>query len=89
MKILQMLKTLVAATGLKVLLLDKEVALPDGARLGVVIDIKRELSQDRIWMVIDNLGREMMIPVERISAVANKVILIDDFLSTELAANKS
>ena len=89
MKILRILKTLIVVTGLKVLLLDKEVALSDGARVGVVIDIKRELSQDRIWMVIDNLGREMMIPVERISSVANKVILIDDFLSTELAANKS
>ena len=48
MKILRILKTLIVVTGLKVLLLDKEVALSDGARVGVVIDIKRELSQDRI-----------------------------------------
>ena len=86
MKILQILKTVGTVKGLEVLLLSKEAAFSNCASLGIVVAIKRELSQDRIWMVIDNLGREMIIPVERISAVANKVILIDDFLSTELAA---
>ena len=88
MKILRMLKTLVTVRGLEVLLLGREVTLADGASLGTVVAIKRELPQDRIWMVIDNLGQEMIIPVERISNIASKVILIDDFLSTELAVNK-
>ena len=88
MKILRMLKTLVTVRGLKVLLLGREVTLPDGISLGVVIDIERELPQDRIWMVIDNLGQVMIIPIERIVGIANKTILADDFSSTELAANK-
>ena len=88
MNILQMLKTLVTVRGLEVLLLGKKVTSPDGASLGVVVAIKRELPQDRIWMVIDSLGQEMIMPIERIGGVASKVILIDNLLSTELAANK-
>jgi len=88
MKILRILKTLITVKGLKVLLLGKEVTLPDGARLGVVVDIKKELSQDRIWIAIDDLGRESLVPIEQIARIANKVILIEDALSTELAANK-
>jgi len=84
MKILQMLKTLVTVRGLKVLLLGKEVALLSDVTLGVVVDIKRELRRDSIWMVIDNLGQEMIMPIERIGSVANKVIIINnDLLSTE------
>ena len=84
MKILQMLKTLVTVRGLKVLLLGKEVALLGDVTLGVIVDIKRELRRDSIWMVIDNLGQEMIMPIERIGSVANKVIIINnDFLSTE------
>ncbi|OIP26939.1 MAG: hypothetical protein CO103_08645 [Chloroflexi bacterium CG_4_9_14_3_um_filter_45_9] len=88
MKILRMLRTLITVRGLEVLLLGKEVALSEGVQLGIVVDIKKELSQDRIWMVIDNLGQEAVIPIERISSIATKVIFIDNFLSTELAANK-
>jgi len=88
MKILRMLRTLITVRGLEVLLLGKEVALSEGVQLGKVVDIKKELSQDRIWMVIDNLGQEAVIPIERISSIATKVIFIDNFLSTELAANK-
>jgi len=88
MKILRTLKTLITVKGLKVLLLGKEVTLSEGVQLGKVVDIKKELSQDRIWMVIDNLGQEAVIPIERISSIATKVIFIDNFLSTELAANK-
>jgi len=88
MKILRMLRTLITIRGLEVLLLGKEVALSEGVQLGIVVDIKKELSQDRIWMVIDNLGQEAVIPIERISSIATKVIFIDNFLSTELAANK-
>lgn len=47
MKILRMLKTMITAKGLEVLLLGKEVTMPDGASLGVVAAIKRELSQIR------------------------------------------
>jgi len=89
MKILRIVKTLVIVKGLKVLLLGKEVILPDGTSLGAVVDIWKELSQDMIWMVIDNLGQESTIPIEQIAGVANKVILIDDLLPTGLAANES
>ena len=80
MKILRMLKTLVTAKGVEVLLLGKEVTMPDGASLGVVIGIKRELSQDKIWMAVDNLGQEMIIPIEQIASVTNKVVLLGDSL---------
>ena len=43
MKILRMLKTLITVRGLEVLLLGREVTLPDGISLGVVVDIEREL----------------------------------------------
>ena len=79
MKILRMLKTLVTAKGSEVLLLGKEVTMPDGASLGVVIGIKRELSQDKIWMVIDNRGQENVIPIEQIAGVTKKVLLFGDF----------
>ena len=87
MKILRMLKTLVTAKGLEVLLLGKEVTVPDGTSLGVVAATKRELLQDKIWMVVDNQGQESKIPIEQIASVANKVVLLDD-LSASLAANE-
>ena len=88
MKILGILKTWLTVRGLKILLLSKEVILPNGVSAGVVVAIKREMSQDKIWMVIDNLGQESMIPIEQIVSVSSKVILADDLLSTELLANK-
>ncbi len=48
MKILQILETMIAAKGLEVLLLGKEVSTPHGTRLGVVVEIKRELSHNKI-----------------------------------------
>jgi len=87
MKILRILKTMVAAKGLEVLLLGKEVTVPNGASLGVVIAIRKELSQDKIWAVIDNQGQEMIIPIEQIASVANKVVLLDDLLLASLAAS--
>ena len=88
MKILRMLKTWLTARGLKTLLTGKEVILLDGVSVGVVASIKRELSQDKIWMVIDNLGQESTIPIEQIAGVANKVIFVNDFLSAKSAVNK-
>ena len=88
MKILGILKTWLTVRGLKILLLSKEVILPNGVSVEVVAAIKREMSQDKIWMVIDNLGQESMIPIEQIVSVANKVILADDLLSTDLSVNK-
>jgi hypothetical protein len=79
-----MLKTLVTARGLEVLLLSKEVAMPSDIRLGVVTAIKKELSQDKIWMVIKNQSQELMIPIEQIASVTNKVILFDNLLSPNL-----
>lgn len=87
MKILRMLKTLIIVRGLKVLLLGKEVSLPNGDSLGMVAAVKEELSQDKIWMVIDSQSQEVGIPIEQILSVTPKAILID-FLSTELAADK-
>ena len=87
MQLLRMLKILVTAKGLEVLLLGKEVTLPDGASLGVVAAIKRELWQDKIWMVIDNLGQEMIMPIEQIANVTNKVIISGDSSPANSAMN--
>lgn len=84
MKILRMLKTLVTVRGLEVLLLSKEVAMPSDISLGVVTAIKKELSQDKIWMVIKNQSQEIIIPIEQIASVTNKVVLFDNLLSPNL-----
>ena len=89
MKILRILRTLVEVKGLKALLLGKEVILADDSMVGMVIDIRRELSQGRIWMVIDNLGQESIVSIEQITSVASKVMLGDDFSSTKLATGKA
>ena len=86
MKILRMLKTIIAAKGLEVLLLGKEVTIPSGASLGVVVGIEKELLQDKIWVVVDNQGLKSIIPIEQIVSVANKVVLCDD-LSASLATD--
>ena len=75
MKVLQMLKNMLAAKGLEVLLLGKEVTIVDGASLGVVAAIKNELSQDKIWMVVDKQGQVSIVPIEQIASVAKKVVL--------------
>ncbi len=64
----------------------KEVIMPDGVTLGVVVRIKKELPQDKIWMVVDNQGQESVVPIEQIISVANKVVLFDD-LSASLATD--
>ena len=87
MKFLRMLKTLVTAKGMEVLLLGKEVTMPDGASLGEVVNIKKDLSQDRIWMAVDNLSQEMIIPIEQIASVTNKVVLFDDLPLASLAVD--
>ena len=89
MNILRIFKTWLTVRGLKMLLLGKEVILPDGVNIGVVAAIKRDLSQDKIWVVIDNLGQENIMPIEQIAGVANKVILADDLLSNELVISRS
>jgi hypothetical protein len=89
MKILRMLKTLITAKGLEVLLLGKEVTMPSGASLGMVVGIKRELAQDKIWMVVDKQGQEVMIPIEQIASVANRVVLFDELLPLSLTISKS
>lgn len=87
MKLLRMLKTVIAARGLEVLLLGKEVTMPNGASLGAVTAIKKQLSQDKIWMVIDNLGQKTIIPIEQIANVADEVVLFDDLPLASLAAD--
>ena len=87
MKIVQMLKTVITARGLEVLLLGKEVTMPDGASLGAVTAIKKGLSQDKIWMVIDSLGQKRIIPIEQVANVANEVVLFDDLPLASLAAD--
>jgi hypothetical protein len=88
MKILRMLKTMMTTKGLEVLLIGKEVTMPDGASLGVVTSIKKELSQDKIWMVGDKQGLKSIIPIEQIASVANKVVLCDDLPLTRLVTNE-
>ncbi len=66
----------------------QEVMMPDCVSLGVITAIRGELSQDKIWVVIDNQGQEQIIPVEQIAAVANKVILFDNFLPSRLAISR-
>ena len=85
MKILQMLKTMITARGLEVLLLGKEVTAPNDVSLGIVTSIRNELSRGKIWMVIDNLDRESLIPIEEIARVAKKVTLCDDYSAYNLA----
>jgi hypothetical protein len=85
MKILQMLRTLITVKGLEVLLLGKEVTMPDGVSLGVVVTIEKELAQDRIWMVVEDQDQESRIPIEQIVSVTKKVVLFDS-LSAGLAA---
>ena len=85
MKLLQMLKTMITARGLEILLLGKEVTASNDISLGIVTSIRKELSQDKIWMVIDNLGRERLIPIEEIARVAKKVTLFDDYSVCNLA----
>jgi len=85
MKILQMLKTLITVKGLEVLLLGKEVTMPDGVSLGAVVAIKKELAQDRIWMVVEDQDQESRIPIEQIVSVTNKVVLFES-LPAGLAA---
>ena len=82
MKILRILKTMVTAKGLEVLLLGKEVTVPNGVSLGMVVAIKKELSQDKIWAVVNNLGQESVLPIEQIASVTNKIVLFDDLLPT-------
>ena len=78
MKVLQILKTMLAAKGLQVLLLGKEVTTPNDISLGVVTAIGKELSHDKIWMVIDNKAREAIISIEQIASVATRVVLFGD-----------
>ena len=85
MNLLQILKTMITARGLEILLLGKEVTASNDASLGIVTSIRKELSQDKIWMVIDNLGRERLIPIEEIARVAKKVTLFDDYSVCNLA----
>lgn len=89
MKILRILKTMVAAKGLEVLLLGKEVTMPNSVSLGVVVAIKKELPQDKIWAVVNNLGQESILPIEQIASVTNKVVLFGDLAPANLAASRN
>ena len=88
MKILRMLKTIVTARGLEILLLGKEVATFNNISLGIVTAINKELSQDKIWMVVDNLEQENIIPIEQIVCVAKKVILSGDLPVFNFTSNR-
>lgn len=73
---LRALGTLATALALEDLLLSKAVTLADSTAQGVVTDIKMELP-DKIWAVIDNSGRERLVPVEQIVAVGyHKAVVI-------------
>ena len=89
MKILRILKTMVAAKGLEGLLLGKEVTIPNSVSLGVVVAIKKEFPQDKIWAVVNNLGQESILPIEQIASVTDKVVLFGDLVPANLAAGKN
>ena len=80
---------MIAARGLEVLLLGKVVSMPDGVCLGVVARIKKELPQDKIWAVVNNLGQESILPIEQIASVSDKVVLFGDLVPANLAANRN
>jgi len=61
--------------------------MPEGVSLGVVVDIRKELSRDKIWMVISNQGRESRIPIEQIASVTSKVTLFGDLSLSGVAMN--
>jgi len=86
-KLLRIVNPVIAARGLEALLLGKQVTMPDGGSLGAVTAIKKELSQDKIWMVIDNLGHKRIIPIEQVADVADEVVLFDDLPLASLAAD--
>ena len=86
-KLLRIVNPVIAARGLEALLLGKQVTMPDGGSLGAVTAIKKELSQDKIWMVIDNLGHKRIIPIEQVANVADEVVLFDDLPLASLAAD--
>ena len=87
MSVLRMLKTLVTAKGLEVLLLDKEVTMPHGVAVGVVVAIEKELAEDKIWMVVEAQGQKSRIPIEQIATVTNAVMVFADSPLSGMAMN--
>ncbi len=79
MKIWQMLGTLFTSIWLAELLLGKEVTMPDGASLGIAADIKLDLEQDKIWVVINNHGEWSIIPSEQIASLDDKAVLSENW----------
>jgi hypothetical protein len=79
MKILRMLKSMITARGLEVHTLSKEFTMPYHVALGAVT-MKKELSQDKIWTVINSQGQKSVPPIEYITSVTDKLTLLNDLL---------
>ncbi len=80
MKIWQVLDTCMTAIGLTELLLGREITMSDGTSIGVVADMKLDLAQGKIWVVIDNQKQRSMISSEQLISPAHEANLIDDCL---------
>lgn len=63
------LGTLVAAVGLEDFLVRRVVFSEDGIFHGIITDIKLGLPS-KIWVITDNLGQKLQIPIEQIVAVS-------------------
>jgi len=81
MNIWRVLGTLLATIGLMELTLGKPVTNPEGASLGIAADIKLDLAQGKIWIVIDNQKQWSIISTDQIIGLTDKVILSEDWLA--------
>ena len=75
------LGTLVAAVGLEDFLVRRVVFSEDGVFHGIITDIKLGLPS-RIWVVTDNLGQKLQIPLEHIVAIGYSRAIIASLIST-------
>ncbi len=81
MKIWQNLRTLSNAMGLMQVLLGKEVTSSDGVTLGLAADLKLDLEQNKIWVMVENQGTWTTIPTEQIAILPDKAILFERWLT--------
>jgi sporulation protein YlmC with PRC-barrel domain len=77
MRFWRILCTLVSAIRLMDILSGKEIIATSGAILGVVVDIKLDLSLGKILAIVDNEGSFHMIPSEQISPLNDETLLFE------------
>ena len=67
MYIWQNLRTLINAMGLMQVVLGKKVTTSDGVTLGLAADLKLDLEQNKMWVMVENQGTWGTIPTEQIA----------------------